>query len=81
MYFLYLKMVNTQKKQVHIAFSKKAMDELEELKKELGLSSISDVIRSSVSLTKFISLEKNNGNEIIIRDKKNKTEKIVATLR
>lgn len=74
-------MVNTQKKQVHIAFSKKAMDELEELKKELGLSSISDVIRSSVSLTKFISLEKNNGNEIIIRDKKNKTEKIVATLR
>ena len=75
------KMTLKNQKKVNIAFSEKAAKELENLKKELDLSSISDVVRSSVSLSKFIAQEKERGNEIIIRNPKTKTEKIIATLR
>ncbi|MBI2129421.1 hypothetical protein HYU07_04230 [Candidatus Woesearchaeota archaeon] len=71
----------SEKKQVHITLSTEARKELEELQKKLDVSSISDVIRSSIALTKFIAMEKANGNEIIIRNIKDKKEKIIATLR
>jgi len=67
--------------QVHINLSKEAKDELEQLKKTLKVSTISDVIRSSIALTKFIAMEKASGNEIIVRDKKSSKEKVIATLR
>ena len=68
-----------EKKTINIVLGIKAQQQLKELKEELDLLTISDVIRSSISLTKFISEEKTKGAEIIIRDKKG-NEKIIATL-
>ena len=76
-----MKAEQSEKKQVHITLSNDAMRELQELQKQLDVSSISDVIRSSIAITKFIAMEKANGNEIIVRDNKNNKEKIIATLR
>ena len=70
-----------EKHQVHITLSDEAFKELKELEKELKVATISDVIRSSVALTKFIAMEKASGNDIIIRDKKQNKEKVIATLR
>jgi len=74
-------MKKNEKQHVHITLSNRAIKELNELKTQLDVSSISEVIKSSIALTKFIALEKANGNEVIIRDNKNKKEKIIATLR
>lgn len=71
----------TKNKQVHITLSDSAIEQLNQLKKELGVNTISEVIRSSISLSKFMASEKANGNEIIIRNKKEGTEKILATLK
>jgi len=68
-------------KQVHITLSEKAVKELENLKKELGLPSIAEVIRSSISVNKFIQLEKKRGNDIILRNKNTKDEKVIIMLK
>lgn len=68
-------------KQVHIELSKKAAEELEILKTKLEAHTITEVIRASLSLTKFLELQKEKGNEIIIRDPKSKKESRVITLR
>lgn len=67
-------------KQIHINFSEKAQKELEELRTKMNLTSISDVIRSSISLAKYLEMEKEQGNEIVIRDKKNNRDKVLVTL-
>mgnify|MGYP001558243913 FL=1 len=67
-------------KQIHINLSEKAQKELEELKEKMNLASISDVIRSSISLTKYLEMEKEQGNEVVIRDKKNNKDKVLVTL-
>ena len=67
-------------KQIHINLSDKAQKELEELKQQMNLSSVSDVIRSSISLVKYLEMEKEQGNEVIIRDKKNNKDKVLVTL-
>ena len=68
-------------KQIHITLSDEASKELEQLKKTLGVGSIAEAIRSSISLTKYLEMEKKQGNEIIIRDSKNKTDKVLVTLK
>ena len=70
----------TMAKQIHINLSEKAQKELEELKEKMNLASISDVIRSSISLTKYLEMEKEQGNEVVIRDKKNNKDKVLVTL-
>ena len=67
-------------KQIHINLSDKAQKELEDLRQQMNLSSISDVIRSSISLAKYLEMEKEQGNEVIIRDKKNNKDKVLVTL-
>ena len=68
-------------KQVHINLSDKAVKELEDLRKKLDLPSIAEVIRSSISVTKFLQMEKENGNDIVLRNKKNKDEKVIVMLK
>ena len=68
-------------KKVHIELSDKATKELEELKQKLDAGTITDVIRASLSLTKFLELQKEKGNEIIIRDPKSNKETRIVTLR
>jgi hypothetical protein len=68
-------------KQIHIELSEKAAKELMELKKELDASSMAEVIRASVSLTRFLELQKDKGNEIIIRNPESKKETNLVTLR
>jgi Arc/MetJ-type ribon-helix-helix transcriptional regulator len=69
------------KKKIQVNISEEAQIEIEDLRKKLNLGSISDVIRSSLKLTRYIELEKAAGNEIIIRDKKSKKEKEIVFMK
>jgi len=66
------------KKKIQVNVSPEAEREIEDLKRKLNLGSISDVIRSSLKLTRYLELEKEAGNEIIIRNRKNNKEKEVV---
>ena len=66
------------KKRIQVNISEEAEREIEELRQKLNLGSISDVIRSSLKLTKYLELEKESGNEVIIRNKKTKKEKEIV---
>lgn len=66
---------------LQVEISDKAKEEINELKNKLNLGSISDVIRSSLTLAKYLELEKENGKEIIIRDKKTGKEKEIAFIK
>ena len=68
-------------KKIHIELSEKASKDLEELKEKLDVSTMTEVIRASLTLTKFLELQKEQGNEIIIRNPKSKRETRVITLR
>lgn len=72
----YIHMGNKKKIQVNI--SPEAHDEIEQLRRKLNLGSISDVIRSSLKLAKYLELEKEAGNDVIIRNKESKKEKEVV---
>lgn len=61
--------------------SKEAMQEIEHLREKLNLVSISDVIRSSLKLTQYLELEKEAGNEVIIRNKTSKKEKEIVFIK
>ena len=69
------------KKRIQVNISKEAENEIEELRRKLNLNSISDVIRSSLKLTKYLELEKEAGNEVIIRNKETKREKEIVFLK
>lgn len=75
----FLKMVT--KKKIQVNFSVEAQKEIDELKQKLNLGSLSDVIRSSLKLTKYIELQKDLGNEIIIRNIKTKKEKEIVFMK
>ncbi len=64
-------------KKINITLSEKAVKELEELKKELDLPSIAEVIRSSISINKFLQVEKERGNDIVLRNRKTKGERTI----
>lgn len=68
-------------KQVHITLSKKAVKELEELKQKLNLPSVAEVVRSSISVNKFLQLEKEKGNDLVLRNKETKDEKVIVILK
>lgn len=67
-------------KQIHINLSDDAAKELEDLKKELGLPSIAELIRSSITVNKFLHLEREKGNDILLRNKDTKEEQKVVIL-
>lgn len=69
------------KKRIQINISKEAEKEIDDLRKKLNLNSISDVIRSSLKLSKYLELERAAGNEIIIRNKESKKEKEIVFLK
>ncbi|MCX6741587.1 MAG: hypothetical protein NTX24_00200 [Candidatus Pacearchaeota archaeon] len=69
------------KKKIQVNISKEALEEINDLKDKLNLGSISDVIRSSLKLTRYIELEKEAGNEIIIRNRKSNKEKEVVFIK
>ncbi|GEM_PF-6113040 len=64
-------------KRVNIRLSEKAVQELEDLKRDLGLSSVTEVIRSSITLSKFLQKEKDSGNDIVLRNKKTNKERTI----
>ena len=66
------------KKKIQVNVSLEAVEEIEKLRRRLNLGSISDVIRSSLKLTHYLELEKEAGNEIIIRNKVSAKEKEVV---
>lgn len=66
------------KKRIQVNISPEAETEIEDLRRKLNLGSISDVVRSSLKLTRYLELEKEAGNEIIIRNKKTNREKEVV---
>jgi len=66
---------------IQVNISKEAETEIEELRRKLNLGSISDVIRSSLKLTKYLELEKEAGNEIIIRNRQTKKEKEIVFMK
>lgn len=68
-------------KNVHITLSDDAAKELEALKEKLNLPSIAEVIRSSISVNKFLKMEEDNGNEIVLRNKNTKKERVVVMLK
>ena len=69
------------KKKIQVNISKDALREIEDLRNKLNLGSISDVIRSSLKLAKYIELEKEAGNEVIIRNRKSNKEKEVVFIK
>jgi len=68
-------------KKIQVNISKEAEREIEELRNKLNLSSISDVIRNSLKLAKYIELEKEAGNEVIIRNKDTQKEKEIVFIK
>ncbi|MDD5015372.1 MAG: hypothetical protein PHW73_09820 [Atribacterota bacterium] len=70
-----------EKIKLQVEISKEAQNEIETMKRRLNLGSISDVIRSSLKLRQYLELEKQAGNEVIIRDKKTGKEKEVVFIR
>jgi Arc/MetJ-type ribon-helix-helix transcriptional regulator len=68
----------TNKKKIQVNISPEAVKEIEDLRRKLNLGSISDVIRSSLKLTRYLELEKEAGNEVIVRDRKSKKEKEIV---
>jgi len=68
-------MVAKKKVRLQIAISKEAQEEINLLKKKLDLSTTTDVIRSSLSLARYLELQKESGNEIIVRNKDTGKEK------
>jgi len=68
-------------KQVHITLSEQALRELEDLKKKLNLPSIAEVVRSSISVSKFLQVEKERGNDIVLRNKETKDERVIVMLK
>jgi Arc/MetJ-type ribon-helix-helix transcriptional regulator len=67
-----------EKIKLQVEISKEAHKEIEDLRKKLNLGSISDVIRSSLKLSKYLELEREAGSEVIVRDKITKKEKEVV---
>ena len=68
-------------KRLNIDLSDNAYLELETLRKDLNAYNLTDTIRYSVAFMKFMLKSKKEGAEIVIRDKKNGTEKIVASFK
>ena len=66
------------KKKIQVNISPEALEEIEALRRKLNLGSISDVIRSSLKLTRYLELEKESGNEVIIRNRESQKEKEVV---
>jgi Arc/MetJ-type ribon-helix-helix transcriptional regulator len=69
------------KKRIQVNISKEAAEEIEDLRKKLNLGSISDVIRSSLKLARYVELEKEAGNEIIVRNRKSSKEKEIVFMK
>ena len=69
------------KKRIQVNISKDAEREIEDLRRRLNLGSVSDVIRSSLKLTRYLELEKAAGNEIIVRNKGSKKEKEIVFMK
>jgi len=67
-------------KEITINISEKTYHQLEDLRDLLELNSISDIIKSSVALTKLIAENKKKGNKIIIKDTYSKIETIIGEL-
>jgi len=68
-------------KQVHINLSEKAIKELEDLQNKLNLPSIAEVIRRSISVNKFLQMEREKGNDIVLRNPRTKDEKTIIMLK
>lgn len=68
-------------KKIQVNISEEAQKEIEDLRKKLNLGTISDVIRSSLKLTRYLELEKAAGNEIIVRNKETKREKEIVFMK
>ena len=57
------------KKKIIMTIEGLALLELDSLRNSLGLKSIKEVIGSSLTLVKYLQIEKKNGNEVILRNK------------
>jgi len=68
-------------KQIHITLSEKAAKQLEDLKNKLNLNSVSDVIRSSIALQKYIEDQKEEGKDFILKDPRTNKEQIIVNVR
>jgi len=68
-------------KKIQVNISEEAQKEIEDLRKKLNLGTISDVIRSSLKLTRYLELEKAAGNEVIVRNKETNKEKEVVFMK
>ncbi|NQU78613.1 hypothetical protein HQ545_02490 [Candidatus Woesearchaeota archaeon] len=66
---------------LRIQLSDKAKKELESLKDKLEMHSITEVIRSSVSVNKFLIEQKEEGNELILRNRMTRCERIILILK
>lgn len=62
---------------LQINLSKKALEELEGLKKQMEASSKTEVVRSSLKLMKLIQSELSKGGEIVIKDAKGREKTIM----
>jgi hypothetical protein len=67
-------------KQISIKMSEKAKKELKELEKKLDVKSLKTPIRAAMSLTTFLTKQKEKGNELIIRSVNSNKESRVLTL-
>lgn len=65
-------------KQLNIRLSEEALKELRQMQTDLKLPSIAEVIRSSISLQRFLELEKQAGNDIVLRDKQTNKERVLV---
>ncbi len=62
---------------LQINLSKKALGELETLKKEMEASSKTEVVRSSIKLMRLVQTELSKGGEIVIKDAKGREKTIM----
>ena len=61
-------------KKLQINISNKDLNDLKKLQDEMEVTSMAEVIRSSLKVYKYLEAQKKEGNKIIVRNPKSKTD-------
>ncbi len=70
-------MVKEKFKKIQMNITDKGLKDILNLKDKLYATSMTEVIRSSLKLTRLLKEESERGNEILIRDKTTGKEKLI----
>ena len=65
-------------KQIHLNLSEQVQEQLEALKEDMGVPTIGEAIRRSISIARTLEKEQRDGAEVILRNPRTKQEKVLV---